>query len=140
MQRNWTTVGAETVERAGGQEAVETAIAGLEWTTETRVAFMPGAAINAAIEQLELPRVSRIALSAIEVPPASMEEDGFYPGFYGIECSYGNGLARVYVLDTGTSIDVACTDFYDAEGGEVEKQVDAVSGRGVWALREGATA
>ena len=144
MRRNWTTVGEEYVERLG-REDVEKEIAALDWQEipaggSLTVGFMPGYGINEVIAQLDLPkRVSRIAISAFERPAPTPDEDGFYPGFYGIETSYSNGLCRVYVLDLGTELTPLASDFWDRDGGEVEKVTKA--GTELWDLvREEAVA
>lgn len=143
MRRNWTEVGAEYVERLGGREDVEQGIRELDWEDippagKLTVGFLPGVAINEAIAQLALPRVAKVAISAFDRPAASPEEDGFYPGFYGIECSYGDGLARVYVLDPGgNELTPLASDFYERDGGEIER--DEKAGTEIWKLVEAAT-
>lgn len=119
MERAWTTVGEEYVERLGLAE-VEAAIDGLEWQDvpvngKLTVGFMPGEAINTCIREFAMPKVSKIAIDAFERPAASPEEDGFYPGFYGIEANYANGRVRVYVLDTGCGITPLASDFWEKE-------------------------
>lgn len=110
--RTWTTVGAEYVDRLG-KKAVESEIETLEWQEipedgSLTVAYLPGDSIKQTILQLDLPRVSAIAISGFERP-------GFYPGFYGIEANYTDGRARIYVLDTGTGVSPLAHDFW-AEG------------------------
>jgi hypothetical protein len=112
QERTWLSVGAELVQRLE-QEAVEREVETMEWQElpaggSLTVGFMPGEAIKAAIAELELPRVSAIAISSFERPD-------FYPGFYGIEANYANGRARVYVLDTGTMLTPLLSDFWPAE-------------------------
>lgn len=109
MERTWTTVGDELVERVGGRDVIGTAIEDLDWQIVDRdagvtVGAMPGIAINATIRELRIPKVSAIAVDSFSIPAASSDDDGFYPGFYGIEGNYTNGLARVYLLDTGCEI------------------------------------
>lgn len=113
MERTWTTVAERNVERVGGRDAIEAKIAGLDWRdakADGTVGAFQGAAINACIAELGLPRVSAYAVDAFEIP-GDADHDGFYPGFYGIECTYANGRARVYVLDTGTEVTPVCSDF-----------------------------
>lgn len=113
MQRTWTTVAERNVERVGGRSAIEAKIEALDWRdahVDSTVGAMQGMAINACIAELGLPRVSAYAIDSFEIP-GDFDRDGFYPGFYGIECNYANGRARVYVLDTGGEITPVCSDF-----------------------------
>lgn len=113
MERTWTTVAEANVERVGGRDAIEKKIAGLDWRdakVDGTVGAMQGMAINAVIAELGLPRVSAYAIDAFAIP-GDFDSDGFYPGFYGIECTYADGRARVYMLDTGTAIEPVCSDF-----------------------------
>lgn len=117
-QRNWTSTGAAMVARLGGRREVAAEAGRLEWQTvpeggSLTVGFMPGEAINAAIRELRIPKVSAVAISGFERPAASPDEDGFYPGFYGIEGNYKNGRARVYVLDLGTCLQPLFSDFWE---------------------------
>lgn len=118
MERNWTETGVELVERVGGREAVEAEIDRLEWEDvpeegSLTVGFMQGHAINACVKELRLPNVKRVAThGGFSIMPADAELDGFHPGFYGMECDYSNGRARVYVLDTGTVIQPLVSDFW----------------------------
>jgi hypothetical protein len=112
-EQTWTTVGAEIVDRVGGRETVERKIEGLEWRTREQgsdVAFAPGAAINAAIRDLRIPRVTAFAIDSFEIRDDA--GDGFYPGFYGIEGNYTNGRARVYLLDTGVELVPVMSELY----------------------------
>lgn len=118
MRRTWTETGAEYVERLG-QRSVEHEIEAMEWTIKpeggsTTVAAMPGMAINALIQELQLPKVTGFAISGFE-RPGGPETDGFYPGFYGIEANYRNGRARIYVLDVGSTLIPLVSDFFPAE-------------------------
>lgn len=117
---DWTSTGEGLVERLGGRGAVEAAIAELEWQAipeegSLTVGFMPGEAIKTCIREFRIPKVSAIAIDSFERPAASPEEDGFYPGFYGIEGNYSNGRARIYVLDTGTSIQPLCSEVFPSD-------------------------
>lgn len=120
-QRTWTEVGAEMVERLGGREEVDAEAERMEWQELLEeggltVAFMPGHAIKAVIGELEIPKVSAVAISSFDRPASRPEEeDGFYPGFYGIEGNYTNGRARIFVLDLGTCIQPLFSDLYAKE-------------------------
>lgn len=119
-QRSWTEVGAEMVDQLGGREEVAAEADRMEWQELTEgesltVAFMPGHAIKATIGDLGIPKVSAVAISSFDRPASSPEDDGFYPGFYGIEGNYTNGRARIYVLDLGTCIQPLFSDFYAKE-------------------------
>lgn len=119
-ERTWTTLGKELVEKVGGRETVEAAIAALEWQTippkgKLTVGALPGFSIKATIRELSIPKVTRIAISSFSVPGAD-DGDGFYPGFYGIEGNYTNGRGLIFVLDTGVSITPLVSDLYPKEG------------------------
>lgn len=110
MERTWTTVGVEYVEKLG-RRAVENEIDALWWQdvpqdgSALTVGFIPGESIKAVIRELRIPKVTRIAISSFERP-------GFYPGFYGIEGNYTNGRAHVFVLDLGGVVTPLCSDLY----------------------------
>jgi hypothetical protein len=109
MERNWTETGAAVVYRVGGRAAVDAEIGRLDWELfpdggTLMTGFMQGHAINACIQELNLPKVSGVATNGSFAIESSTETDGFYPGFYGIECNYRNGRVRVYVIDTGTGV------------------------------------
>lgn len=119
MERNWTKVGVELVERVGGREAVEAEIDRLEWELlpdggTITTGFMQGHAINACIRDLAIPKVSGAATNGGFSIQTSAEVDGFHPGFYGIEGNYRNGRARIYVLDDGVSVTPLVSDFTPA--------------------------
>jgi len=119
VKRTWTTVAEEYVDRLGGRDEVATEIGRLDWQDVPKggsltVGFLPGEAIKHAVRELRIPKVSRVAISGFE-RPGRPGEDGFYPGFYGIEGRYKNGRARVYVLDVGTTLLPVCSDFWPAE-------------------------
>ncbi len=116
MQRNWTTVAGEYVQRIG-KDDIEKTIDELDWQDvpeggKLTLPFIPGEAINTAIAEFDIPKVSKVALGSFELPAPDAEGDGFYPGFYGIEGNYKNGRARVFVLDTGTVLVPIVSDFY----------------------------
>jgi hypothetical protein len=119
VERTWTEVGAEYVERLG-KRSVEHEIEALEWTLKPEggtatVGMMPGMAINKLIEEFALPRVTGFAISGFERPGVPDVSEGFYPGFYGIEVNYSNGRARIYVLDVGATLIPLASDFWATE-------------------------
>lgn len=122
MERTWTELGDEFI--AGDdvlledgevltRSHIEAAINTLDWRMTkgvTRVAAMPGMAIQACITELNIPKVSLFAISS-ELAPY---------GFYGIEGNYKNGRARVYVIDRGAMLTVIASDFWEKEEVEVD--------------------
>jgi hypothetical protein len=93
-REDWTEVGREEWE--GVQDRIRAAAAAMEWRPlpiEDAPA-MPGLGIMAAIEQLRLPKVSRVAWSS-ELAPY---------GLYGIEANYSNGRVQVFIVDRGTDL------------------------------------
>lgn len=115
MERSWTTVGAALVARLG-QKEIEDEIETFDWQpveTGMEIAFSPGQAIKTAILEFGLPKVSAIAISGF-AREGGDGEDGFYPGFYGIEANYVNGRARVYLLDTGVELIPLASDHWPA--------------------------
>lgn len=115
MDRSWTTVGATLVARLGQQD-VEAEIETFDWQPVEdglEVAFSPGHAIKTAILEFGLPKVSAIAISGF-AREGGDEEDGFYPGFYGVEANYRDGKARVYLLDTGVELIPLASDHWPA--------------------------
>lgn len=105
--RNWTTIGAEYIDGEfrgrPNRERIEEQIDALDWKDATptmSLPMSPGLALEACIEQLNLPRVSKIAHNGYLQYPDGPETAHF--SLYGIEANYSNGPARVYVLDTGT--------------------------------------
>lgn len=127
-ERTWLSVGAELVERIGGQATVEAAVDALEWQpipdddgAAPLLGFSQGYAIRAAIKELRLPNVSAIADSTIECPGTD-GEDGFYPGFYSIEANYTNGRARIYLVDTGLKLVPVMSELYSPEQDEFERK------------------
>jgi hypothetical protein len=116
VERTITNVGARYT--AGDRLAqVEEQIEALEWHElpddgALSAPFMPGEAIKAAIAQLRLPKVSRIAWNGALAFHDDPEQDGEYPGLCGIEANYRNGRARVYIVDNGTEILPVVSDFW----------------------------
>lgn len=123
MERSWTTTGTPLVKRLG-QKEVEDEIEAFDWQpveAGMEIAFSPGHAIKTAIQEFGLPKVSAIALSGFSREGGS-EEDGFYPGFYGIEANYVNGRARVYLLDTGVELIPLASDHWPVEAAETKRK------------------
>lgn len=126
-ERTWTTVGEEhigTVHLEGGElltrELVEKAIEDLDWVdvvATLTLPAMPGFTIRNAVEQLGIPKVSKIAWCCHAVDDPEFDER--YPlapyGFYGIEGNYSNGRARVYVLDLGGDASPLCSELFTEE-------------------------
>ncbi len=109
-REDWLSVGRE--EWAGTQDRIRAAAAALEWRllpVEDAPA-MPGLGIKAAIEQLRLPRVSRVAWSS-ELAPY---------GFYGIEANYRNGRVQVFIVDRGTECLPVVSYFWKVAGDVTE--------------------
>ena len=114
---NWTEIGEPIVEKIG-REAIMDAIDLLEWQPipehgSLTLGAMPGMAINAAIRQLELPRVTRVAVDSFDVQVDG--EDGYYPGFYGIESNFTDGRCFVFVVDEGHALTPVCSVLFPAE-------------------------
>lgn len=109
-ERDWLNIGAEYAEH---REQIEGEIGVLTWHSPPpkQVAMMPGLAIKACIEQLNLPPVTALAIDGcVDVPDPP---DGMaHYSLYGIEARYRQGVARVYVLDTGTGVTPLCVDRY----------------------------
>lgn len=115
VARDWMNIGAEfTGEEHRGRERVEEQIAALTWTdvpqdgSPVSVAFMPGEAIKAAIAELRLPKVQRIAINGYLQWPDGPETAHF--SIYGIECLYRDYRVRLYVLDSGTGLTPLAAD------------------------------
>lgn len=110
-QRNWTAIGAPYTGDAD-RERVERVIDALTWREPPcDVPALPGLAINKAIRELGIPKVSRIAYDgAITYPDGDSGGTAYY-GLYGIEGNYANGRAQVYLLDTGGACTVLRSDF-----------------------------
>lgn len=116
-QRNWTQVGSKYEPK---REEVERVIAGLHWEpVEGRKAMMPALGVQAVIAELNLPRVSRIALNGLIDMPDPPEGTAHY-AIYGIECQYSDGKARVYVVDEGSVILPLCSDHFPDAAAELD--------------------
>lgn len=123
-QRTWTSVGKHWTS-ADDRAHVEAEIDRLEWKEigdAIDLPFLAGHAINAAIEQLRLPKVSHVAHDGYLRYPDPLQSAPL--ALYGIECHYPNGRARVYVLDRGTGLTPLASDFWPTqpEGPEPQGQ------------------
>lgn len=133
-ERTWTTVGEEHIGtlviedgRTLTRELVEQAIEDLDWietATNPTMPMMPALGIQSAIEQLTIPRVTKVAWCCRATDDPEFDER--YPlapfGFYGIEGNYSNGRACVYVLDLGVGLTPLCSELFTEE-----ETADAVS-------------
>jgi hypothetical protein len=104
-QRTWLTPG-DPFTTTDYRARVTAAIAALTWqarTDELLVPAMAGHAIANAARQLGLPPITHVAFDgALEYPDGG--ETTTY-ALYGVECVYlEHGRARLYLLDTGTSL------------------------------------
>lgn len=125
--RAWTETGAALFDReratreghnyAAGREAVEAAIDNLTWEEVDEVGALPysrGAAITALIQELSLPRVSRVAHDGtVPVRDDVERAHGLY-GLYGIEANYADGRVRAYFVDRGTDVLPVAVDRWPA--------------------------
>lgn len=84
-----------------GQARIIQAMAEIEWQElPLQAPMMAGIAINEAIKQLKLPRVTHIAISH-ELAPY---------GFYGIRTHYSDADVDVFLLDRGSDCFPVCTE------------------------------
>ena len=104
-REDWMTVSRQ--EWDGRQDSIRKAIAAMEWRAlpVQDAPAMPGLAIKACIEEFRIPRVSRVAWSHALAPY----------GLCGIEGTYKNGLAQVYVLDLGSHVSPLVVYFWPKE-------------------------
>ncbi len=101
MDRNWTKVGEEHTK--GKQDQIAKIIERMQWQPiPCEMGIMPGEGIKAAIKQLRIPKVTRVAVSS-EMAPY---------GFLGIEGNYTNGRARICLVDEGIGVTPIVTDLY----------------------------
>lgn len=106
--RDWLSIGLRFEAQ---RDQVEAAIDGLRWQTEKSTAMVPGLAINALIREFRLPKVSRYAVNGTIQAPDPPEGLATY-SVYGVEASFSNGRARLYVVDTGSELVPVCADFW----------------------------
>ena len=99
MECNWTTVGSEF-----DREQVELAIESNRENWDpipVTMSMSAGIAIREAIAQLDIREATHV-----------FEANNLAPfGFYGIRCRYSNGIAQVYLIDTGTKLTPVCSEF-----------------------------
>jgi hypothetical protein len=110
-QRTWLTAGdpftaTDDCATPDDRARVTAAIAELTWharTDDLLVPAMAGHAIANAARQLGLPPITYVAFDgALEYPDDG--ETATY-ALYGVQCTYPqHGPARLYLLDTGTSL------------------------------------
>jgi hypothetical protein len=137
-RRDWTSVGQELLNPKACplghnwtiKEVFERAVDDLQWVevddSGPVVAISVGLignvggglfdalAINAAIRELRIPRVTRIAVGLLDC--WSVDELGpLCYGLLGIEGNYTNGTARVYIVDRGSDLLPIASDFTPAE-------------------------
>jgi len=124
-RRDWLSIGAKAMKegteheidtdegwivehRPISRERVERAIPKLDWIApEGSGPMSPVMAIQACVEQMELPKVSAIAYRG---------KDG-HVGFhnyslYGVEANYKDARIRVYVMDRGHDVVPLCVDVF----------------------------
>jgi hypothetical protein len=113
LPRNWTTAGERLIghplddTHIFTRDMVGRAIDRLEWIEIPKSGKIPwpgfseGYAISAAIRDFGLNRATHIATSR-ELAPY---------GFFAVRNIYPNGTAEIFVMDSGTSLTVVCTDF-----------------------------
>lgn len=126
-EREWTSVGAEAMEqgtehehpnengewtvsyRPISRETVAATIEELRWRKpEGSFPMSPGLALQAAVKELGLPRVSAVAYNG-----GPIHDSGY--SLMGIEANYKNGRARVYVMDRGTDLVPLAVDFWPGD-------------------------
>lgn len=100
MERTWTSVGEALVE---DRERVGRKLDRLVWFSadDDGLGFSPGYAIKQVVTEFRIPRVGRLALGSMSRGQALI----------GIEGTYKNGRARIYVVDTGVEIIPIASDF-----------------------------
>ena len=102
---DWMKTGAEhTKDR---HEQVEEIISRMEWDSHyigKQIAMMPALAIQAAIKEFRIPRVSAVSYNCHEFAPF---------GLYGIEGNYTNGKVRIFIVDEGSHLVPICAYVWD---------------------------
>jgi len=103
---DWTTVGESVIDleledcTPITREVLLAAIDGLVWRDFAGdLAAIPGLAIKGCIDDLRIPRVSRVSISHDLAPY----------GLYGIEGNYTNGTAHVFIVDLGSLLVPVCS-------------------------------
>jgi hypothetical protein len=108
--REWLSVGSAYNTTKAQRNLVNAAIAKLEWQAVEvagKLPFSQGFAIQAAIKQFRIPKVSHVAYNGV----MNLGEDAVY-GVYGVEGHYSNARVRAYILDRGTDVLVVATDVW----------------------------
>lgn len=75
-------------------------------TVDKSMPFSQGYAINSAIEQMRIPKVTSAYFFG------TIGEHGFY----GLQAEYKNGTARIYMADNGCDCVVVAIDFAEKKG------------------------
>lgn len=105
MQRTFTKIGSEYNDEPVRPRLVK-AIAAIEWQTiPCTLGMMPGEGIKQTIKEFHIPKVSHVAVSSDLAPY----------GLYGIRGYYKNGMAELFVVDSGCEIVPVVSDFYPKE-------------------------
>ena len=109
MERNWTNIGSEYNSTPEQRKKLSAIFEVLEWETVTPDGLtwpmMPALALEEAIKELRLPKVSAVAQSNAMAPY----------GLIAARCKYTNGMAEVYIVDEGSTLKVLASDFYPDE-------------------------
>lgn len=126
-ERTWTQVGAGIT--AGNEERIGSIIERMQWRgLPSEMSLTAGMGISAAIEQLGLGGVTAVADSN-EMAPF---------GLYGIQNTYTDGTARVYVVDRGDDMVVIASDFTPRLAAEGAASASGARSRGRRARPRGA--
>ena len=97
MRIDWFNVGKDHWE--GNQERLTNICASAEWQNiPCTLGMMPGEAIKAAIKELNIPKVSQVAVLH-DLAPYSL---------CGIRSKYKNAAVDVFIVDEGTHISPLC--------------------------------
>lgn len=120
IDRDWLNVGAGfTGDENKGRERVSAEIQKLTWKdvpqdgSPLSLPFSPGEGIKAAIEQLEIPKVQRVATDGYLQWPDGPETAHY--SIYGIEGLYRDYRVQLFILDTGTGLIPLAADKYPRE-------------------------
>lgn len=132
MRRDYTQIGEKEGYTRG---AIDAGILSIEdWIPTTRITgesvslpMMQGMAINEAISQLKLPKVSEVAIFG-DITSGS----GHAYGLYGIKCEYKNEFVTVYIADDGCDVIPVAMDVTEKPvpcGYEVAPGICSIPGR-----------
>ena len=103
-RRDYMSNGSEYTDTQAKRDKLQSVVDGLEWETfgvGLQLPAMPGMAIETAIKEYRIPRVSRVAVSHEYAPY----------GFCAVTGNYKNGTADVYLIDDGCSVRAIAADF-----------------------------